>query len=97
MHLSDAFMTASPGYEWTAKLININAGKNSRLMEACSSLKGYSMLVAYMRGYIDSGLSEEEAADKAIEKCISENYLREYLLQKRGEAKRMLLHFDETD
>ena len=50
-----------------------------------------------MREYIDSGLSEEEAADKSIDRCISEGYLREYLLQRRGEAKLMLLHFDEKD
>ena len=97
MHLSDAFMTPSTGYEWTAKLININADRNRDLMEACASLRGYSALVQYMRDYIDTGLSEDESADKAIERCISEGYLREYLLQKRGEAKYMLLHFDEND
>ena len=97
MHLSDAFMTPSAGYEWTAKLININSGRNRELMEACASLKGYSALIQYMRDYIYTGMSEEEAADKAIERCISEDYLKEYLLQKRGEAKYMLLHFDEND
>ena len=40
-------------------------------MEACESLKGYSALIQYMRDYIYTGMSEEEAADKAIERCIS--------------------------
>ncbi len=97
LHLSDAFLTPSAGYEWTAKLININVGHSQELLDTCASLKGYSMLVYYMRKSIYSGLSEEEAADKAIERCISEGYLKDYLLQRRGEAKLMLLHFDETD
>ena len=97
MHLSDAFMTPSSGYEWTAKLININSDRNSALMDACETLKGYSKLVEYMRQNIEEGYSEEDAADKAIESCINEGLLKEYLLQKRGEAKLMLLHFDEMD
>ena len=97
MHLSDAFMTPSTGYEWTAKLININADRNRDLMEACESLKGYSKLVEYMRENIDNGLAEEDAAEAAINRCIKEGLLKEYLLQRRGEAKLMLLHFDETD
>ena len=97
MHLSDAFMTPSSGYEWTAKLININADRNRDLMDACETLKGYSKLVEYMRQNIEEGYSEEDAADKAIESCINEGLLKEYLLQKRGEAKLMLLHFDEMD
>ena len=97
MHLSDAFMTPVTGYEWTAKLININANRNKALMDACASLKGYSKLVEYMREGIDNGLSEEDAADEAIERCINEGLLKEYLLQRRGEAKLMLLHFDEND
>ena len=97
MHLSDAFMVPSAGYEWTAKLININADRNKDLMDACETLKGYSKLVEYMRQNIDNGLSEEDAADAAIERCIDEGLLKDYLLQKRGEAKLMLLHFDEMD
>ncbi len=66
-------------------------------MDACETLKGYSKLVEYMRQNIEEGYSDEDAADKAIESCINEGLLKEYLLQKRGEAKLMLLHFDETD
>ena len=97
LKLSDAFMTASPGYEWTAKFLNINAGRNKMLLDACPSLKGYTFLVEYMREGIEAGLSDEQAADKAIDRCISENFLKDYLLKRRGEAKMMLLHFDETD
>ena len=97
LKLSDAFMTPSPGYEWTAKFININAGHNRELMDACPALKGYATLVGYMRDGVERGMDDESAADAAIAQCIDENYLREYLLQKRGEAKLMLLRFDEND
>ena len=97
LYLSDAFMTPSPGYEWTAKLININAGKNKKLMDACDTLKGYSMLIAYLRENINLGMGDEDAVDAAIDRCIKEGYLKDYLIGKRGEAKYMLLNFDEND
>ena len=80
MHLSEAFMAPSSGYEWTAKLININSDRNRVLMDACETLKGYSKLVEYMRQFIEEGFSEEDAADEAIERCINEGLLKEYLL-----------------
>ena len=46
---------------------------------------------------MERGLSSEEAVDEAIDWCISKGYLKDYLLQKRGEAKLMLLNFDEND
>ena len=36
-------------------------------------------------------MTNEEAVYKAVERCISEGILAEYLIKKRSEAKRMFL------
>lgn len=45
LRLSDAFMKPDDtgGYEWTAKMLNINKGHNRKLMEKCRPLKEFSI------------------------------------------------------
>ncbi len=96
LKLSDAFYREQSGYEWTAKLININAGHNAYLMDKCPALKGYAVLIGYVRENKANGLDNEEAVDKAVSQCIKEGFLEDYLLKKQGEARMMLLtEFDE--
>ena len=87
--LSDAFLTRTKGYEWTAHLININKGHNQRILNKCPDLLGYSMLVAYVRVYIEEGSEKRAAIDKAVDRCIEEGYLREYLIKHRSEVNYM--------
>ncbi len=89
--LSDAFEHASPGYEWTAHLININPGKNRDLLESCPALEGYSRLTGYVRENAKDGMEITEAVDKAIDKCIDEGYLEDYLISHREEVRGMIL------
>ena len=59
-------------------------------------LKGYSMLVYYIRKYQKEKNSLEEAIRKAIDRCIEEDYLKQYLLKKKAEVRAMLLtEFDQ--
>ena len=45
---------------------------------------------------MESGMQTREAVDKAVERCISEGILKDYLLKKRAEAVSMFLtEFDE--
>ncbi|MCI8576799.1 MAG: hypothetical protein HFG64_04655 [Lachnospiraceae bacterium] len=89
--LSDSFLTPREGYEWTAHMININAGHNPDILEKCPPLKGYAALVSYVREYQEQNLSLSEAVDQATQRCIQEGYLKAYLLKKRSEVKLMLL------
>ena len=91
LKLSDSFLTPREGYEWTAHMININAGHNPDILEKCPPLKGYAALVAYVREYQEQNLSLSEAVDQATQRCIQEGYLKAYLLKKRSEVKLMLL------
>ncbi len=89
--MSDSFLTPKAGYEWTAHMININVGHNPEILDKCPPLKGYAVLVGYVREYQRRGCSLPKAVDKATERCIQENYLKTYLLKKRSEVNLMLL------
>jgi len=90
-HLSDAFETFVPGYEWTAHMININAGYNKKLMERCTPLRGYSQLIENIRQNQKQGLKLEEAVNCAIDQCIEKDILKSYLLKNKGEVMSMIL------
>lgn len=95
-HLSDAFETDSPGYEWTAKMININAGHNQEIMERCPTLKGYAELIALIRKYQENGMQIETAVSAAVGECIERGILKEYLTKQKYEAENMILtEFDK--
>ena len=96
LKLSDSFIVPRKGYEWTANVLNINPGHNKKLLKDCPMLKGYSMLVYYIRKYQKEKNSLEEAIRKAIDRCIEEDYLKQYLLKKKAEVRAMLLtEFDQ--
>ena len=91
LKLSDSFMTPKEGYEWTAHMLNINAGHNQELLDTCPALKGYALLVQYTREYQANGSELKEAVEQAIDRCIQENHLKNYLLKKKAEVSLMLL------
>ena len=94
--LSDAFEKSSPGYEWTAKVININAGHSIEILERCPALKGYAELIALIREHRKSGMSLEEAVSAAVSECIRRGILKEYLTKQKSEATNMILtDFDQ--
>ena len=96
LRLSDAFLVPREGYEWTAHMLNINAEGNRGLLSQCPALEGYVALIQYVREFQGVGDSLSEAMDKAIDKCVKEGLLKEYLLKKKAEVKLMLLtEFDE--
>lgn len=97
LKLSDAFLLPTQGYEWTAHMLNINAGHNSNIMEICPPLKGYASLIQYIRDYQNEGFRIEDAVNKATNQCINEGLLEAYLSKKKAEVFLMLLtEFDEA-
>ena len=97
LKLSDAFVhpVEAGEFEWTAKVININTGNNNSLISKCKVLKEYVILTNRMREYISkySGkdFSDEEAVKMAVDECINENVLREFLLENKAEVVKMFL------
>ena len=75
--------------------VNINLGKNKKLLELCQTLKEYAIYVKKVRTYAKS-MKVEEAVDRAVTECINEGILREFLLQNRKEAVEMsIFEYDE--
>ena len=75
--------------------VNINLGKNRKLLEQCQTLKEYAIYVKKVRTYAKS-MKVEEAVDRAVTECINEGILREFLLQNRKEAVEMsIFEYDE--
>lgn len=89
--LSQAFDRPAEGYEWTAKVININAGCQSELMRRCPSLRGYAELIARIRAGQQNGLEFGAAVDEAVDSCIADGFLAEFLKKHKGEVKSMFL------
>ena len=74
--------------ELTTVVLNINKGFNEQLMRTCQTLSEYTDLVARIRSY-QKDMSFEEAATRAIDECISEGILEDFLRKNRREAIRV--------
>lgn len=72
-------------------MLNINYGKNRKLMEACEPLKEYSWLVETVREFQKAEMNLEEAVDSAINKMPEEFLLKKFLLSNKAEVKGMFL------
>ena len=93
MRLSDAFekKTDNPELELVCKVYNINFGKNQQLLEKCEVLKQYMTFVDYVKYYLsqqdgDNDDDLKKAINLAIDKCIEEGVLVEFLRENRSEV-----------
>ncbi len=90
MKLSDAFEKSvyEPELELTCKVYNINDGKNEALLKQCQVLREYMIFVDYVRAYHKEQdyKNLEMAINLAIDRCIRENVLKDFLEQNRSEV-----------
>ena len=93
MRLSDAFekKTDNPELELVCKVYNINFGKNQQLLEKCEVLKQYMTFVDYVKYYLsqqdgDNDDDLKKAINLAIDRCIEEGVLEEFLRENRSEV-----------
>ena len=77
-----------PELELTCTVYNINPGKNRKLLSKCPVLRQYMLFVGYVREYLGKYPEKDlrKAINKAIERCIREDVLREFLIRRRGEV-----------
>ena len=84
-----------PDLELVVTMLNINLGKNRKLLEQCQTLKEYAIYVKKVRTYAKS-MKVEEAVERAVRECINEGILREFLLRNWKEAVEMsIFEYDE--
>lgn len=98
LKLSDAFMHKVEDYEfeWTATMINLNEGKNEEILSKCRVLSDYMTLINKIRNYKRKTSKMRDAIELAINECIEEGVLKEFLEKHRGEVMASCLtEFDE--
>ena len=85
--LSDAFenLNGEPSLELKVTTLNVNEGHNRELMEQCQILREYAQYVARVRSYTAT-MQLEEAVDRAVNECIQENILKDFLMKNKAEV-----------
>jgi predicted transposase/invertase (TIGR01784 family) len=93
--LSDAFIDLSPDempqLELTAKVLNINYDKNPEIVSKDQTLEGYSYFVYLVKKYSAEGSNLEDSIKKAMELCIRQDKLKDFLKQHGTEVINMLM------
>ena len=100
LRLSDCFENTdneAPCLECTATMLNINYGHNQELMKHCRRLEEYSIFVQCVREYIQSEPSVEDTLEKAIDTCIHQDVLADFLKKHRAEVTNMILTTYDKD
>lgn len=95
LKLSDAFVCPEgmkPCLELEAVMLNINLGHNRELMERCDTLRQYAQFVAEVRSCLEQVGQLETAVDRAVENCIREGILAEFLSAHRAEVLNVILY-----
>ncbi|MCM1112732.1 MAG: Rpn family recombination-promoting nuclease/putative transposase [Muribaculum sp.] len=100
MRLSDAYAGregAEPELELIVQVFNINAGCNEDLKAQCQTLGEYMQYVDKVRFYAGS-LPIGEAVDRAVDECIAQGVLKEFLLANKAEVRFMsIFEYDEEE
>ena len=89
LRLSDAFIEDGKSLELEVEVININQGQNEAFLKSCKILNEYSQFIFYAKTF-----SEEKGIEgfkEAIDYCIKNNILSEYLSIRRHEVYNFLV------
>ncbi len=95
--LSEMFVKAEehPQLELVVKIININNGQSNSILDNCRTLREYSQFVAAIRNNRKT-MSIEDAVVRAVDECIKQGILREFLLKNKARAIKMSIYeYDE--
>ena len=94
LRLSDAFEhhTDAPEIELICQVYNINKGNNEELLSKCPTLRDYMYFVDLVREYhaTNNFTDLKGSIRQAIDQCIREDILREFLIEHRQEVEKML-------
>ena len=97
LKLSDMYSVQEghPKLELEATLLNISGSNNQKLKEACRTLGEYAIYTDKIRNYTET-MELSEAVDRAMDECIREDVLREFLMKHRAEARAMsIFEYDQ--
>lgn len=90
--LSDSFAEGNEGcLELTVRILNINYGHNQDLMNKCKTLADYSYFIAEIRKNLET-MSLESSVIAAVDTCIEQNILRDFLIEQKAEVISMSIY-----
>ena len=98
-HLSEAFenLSGEPKPELEILTLNINEGHNKELMDQCQTLREYSRYVRCVREYAKEW-ALNEAVKLAVDECIRNNILSEFLRANKAEVIAMsIFEYDKEE
>ena len=98
-HLSESFenLSGKPKLELEVLTLNINEGHNEELMEQCETLREYAQYVHCVRKYAKE-LELNEAVKLAVDECIRNNILSEFLRANKSEVISMsIFEYDKEE
>ena len=78
-------MSNEPKLELIVTVLNVNEGHNAELMQHCNTLNEYAQYVARVRLYA-ADMSLDQAVERAVDECIREGILAEFLTCNRNEV-----------
>ena len=98
LYLSTAFEIPEedPALELRVTQLNINPGYNEELLRKCPALFEYMEYVNCVWTYQADGDTLRDAVSKAVDDCIRDDILKEFLLQNKAEVVKMtIFEYDE--
>lgn len=75
----------------TVLVLNINKGYNESIKRNCKTLQEYMMFVEQVREY-EKEMEFKKAVPKAVDTCIEQGILKEFLLKNKAEVVKMSLY-----
>jgi len=98
LKLSDLYSVKEeePMLELQVLVLNINPGFNEELKEKCRTLYEYMLFVERIRSYREKNYPLNEAVIRAVDECINEDILKDFLIANKSEVIAMsIFEFDE--
>ena len=92
LELSDSFKVKGQLFtlELRAKVVNINPGYNVPALAKSPWLNGYTQLTGKIKAYLEAGNTRDKAIELAINWCIVNDIMKQYLQENHGRVIKML-------
>ena len=94
LKLSDAFRDVDgmdkTDLELSVRVLNINKGKNTEIVENSKVLSDYVTFIDKARNYVSDGIALSDAINKTVKFCIENGILVDFLQKYRAEVMSML-------
>ena len=92
LRLSDAYLekTEHPMLELEVKVININPSSGHRILKECRPMYEYSWFIQQIKNYLADGWSRDDAITQAVQDCLDNGIMTEFMREHGSEAVNML-------